>query len=506
MSVMSLPILPIECFDNILFFLDNKSLYKCLFVNRYYCKATIPIIWRNPFIKQFSISISRSLIKTLLACLNEDEISSLIPCVIKFNIKPPLFEYVRFIKKLNHDCCVEHIEQFIKSLPELLSGNDYTNCREKLIHSIYNMIIQRSSFLEEFELNVAQKGYVDLPKPSIFTTYEPGFKNLSSLTIFSLDLISNDTKRKNTTKFLNIIPTFCNGIVNIELWIKFLNGIYVKQYMDIIKFQPLKRIFMYINNCEKISFNLGLEFRSETLKELILDSLDFKYIDLSFISKLKCLELLEFLYCKGFNHCEVQSESKLHLKEFKLWYCTTGTPMEEIISYLCNESLLKLALSYVTPKAAETVKEYCPNVSSLCIQICSDSVIPFICELRSLKVLNIGSDNGIDMSSLVKSLGNHLTSVEYLFFDFNIDLPSFIYFTNYCKANLKKWIITLDNNSLSKEYLLYVNNFQKVHNSLKEFGINKYRYNWTDEELEIVDMLKNQGINVVTSGELDLFH
>ncbi|CAB5296227.1 unnamed protein product [Rhizophagus irregularis] len=393
-----------------------------------------------------SLLLGRSLIKTLLACLNEDEISLLIPCAIKFNIKPPLFEYERFIKKLNHDCCVEHIEQFIKSLPELLSGNDYSNCREKLIYSIYNMIIQKSLFLEEFEVNVAQKGYVDLPKSSIFTNYEPGFKNLSTLTIFNLDLISNDTKRKNTTKFLNMISTFCDGIVNMELWIKSLNGIYVKQYMDIIKFQPLRRIFIYINNSEKISFNLGLEFRSETLKELILDSVDFKYINLSFISKLKCLELLEFLYCKGFNHCKIQSGSKLHLKEFKLWYCTsTGASIEEIISYLCNESLLKLALSYITPKAAETVKESCPNISSLCIQICSDSVIPFICELRSLKVLNIGPDYEIDMSSL-------------------------------------------------------------VHNSLKEFGINKYRYNWTNEELEIVDMLKNQGINIVKSGELDLFH
>lgn len=46
-----------------------------------------------------------------------------------------------------------------------------------------------------------------------------------------------------------MISTFCNDIndiVNIELWIKSLNGIYVKQYTDIIKLQPLKRIFMYI--------------------------------------------------------------------------------------------------------------------------------------------------------------------------------------------------------------------------------------------------------------------
>lgn len=46
-----------------------------------------------------------------------------------------------------------------------------------------------------------------------------------------------------------MISTFCNDIndiVNIELWINSLNGIYVKQYTDIIKLQPLKRIFMYI--------------------------------------------------------------------------------------------------------------------------------------------------------------------------------------------------------------------------------------------------------------------
>src|SRR4051794_12006895 len=97
---MPLFLLPNECFSNILSFLNKTSLYKCLFVNRYYCKFSIPLIWRDPFIEPITIS----LINTLLTCLNEDEISSLIPCAIEFNNnQSPLFEYGNFIRKIDHD-------------------------------------------------------------------------------------------------------------------------------------------------------------------------------------------------------------------------------------------------------------------------------------------------------------------------------------------------------------------------------------------------------------------
>src|SRR3954447_21941444 len=95
--------LPNECFNDVLSFLDKKTLYKCLLVNRYYCKFAIPLIWEKPFIESIHKYLKPSLINTLLACLNEDEISSLIPCVIKFNNdQSPLFEYGKFVKKFSH--------------------------------------------------------------------------------------------------------------------------------------------------------------------------------------------------------------------------------------------------------------------------------------------------------------------------------------------------------------------------------------------------------------------
>src|SRR5436305_10202187 len=97
---MPLLTFPNECLDDILSFLDYKSLYKCLFVDRLWCKHSVILIWREPFNchnddedhasanKKCSIVIN-----TLLGCINEDEIASLIPYSLKFNNQTPLFDY-----------------------------------------------------------------------------------------------------------------------------------------------------------------------------------------------------------------------------------------------------------------------------------------------------------------------------------------------------------------------------------------------------------------------------
>ena len=97
---------PYECFSNIQYFLDNKTLYKCLFVNRYWCRLSVAILWREPFNyrhygnhSQLNAKFS-TVINTLLSCLDENEISSLIPYRLNFNNQTPLFEYGKFVKSL----------------------------------------------------------------------------------------------------------------------------------------------------------------------------------------------------------------------------------------------------------------------------------------------------------------------------------------------------------------------------------------------------------------------
>src|ERR1051325_2865261 len=143
---MPLLSLPEDCFNEILLYLlgDSRTLYQCLFVNKYCCRLTIPIIWRNPF--KFFRSRT-SVIGTLLACLNEDEISLLIPCNIKFNNQPPLFKYAKFVRQIDHPNLVN---QIITLLDE--SNDNIRGCRvQKLVNVIYHTIMRQSSNLKKFD-------------------------------------------------------------------------------------------------------------------------------------------------------------------------------------------------------------------------------------------------------------------------------------------------------------------------------------------------------------------
>ena len=108
-------------------------------------------------------------------------------------------------------------------------------------------------------------------------------------------------KYQNAIEFVSMIPKFCNSIVDYNLYINF-NSEFVKPCLDIIKFQPLERVIFSLNNVNA----KDIAHQTETLKELSFRYSDLQYIDLSFMSKLECLEQLEFQLCEGFtsNHCE----------------------------------------------------------------------------------------------------------------------------------------------------------------------------------------------------------
>ena len=187
--------------------------------------------------------------------------------------------------------------------------------------------------------------------------------------------------------------------------------------------------------------------------------------------------------------------------------------IEAMINSLCGEELLKLSLNIVTPETVRAVKESCPNISNLKIKIYSgqflESIIQLICELSSLKILNIVTD--IDYSEnrmmesnyniLFRTLCDYLTSAECLLLKSYVDLPSFEYFTNNCRANLK--ILVIRRVSFSIPWLKCVDNFQSVHNSLKLLGIKDFEVvHWTNEELDVIDSLKNRGVDIVSSKTL----
>src|ERR1044071_8885876 len=86
--------LPADCLNDIFEYLNDKAdLRSCLLVDRLWCEVSVPILWKT--IQNYN---------TLITCLpNESkEILQKNEIIISTqNLKPPLFNYVAFIKTLS---------------------------------------------------------------------------------------------------------------------------------------------------------------------------------------------------------------------------------------------------------------------------------------------------------------------------------------------------------------------------------------------------------------------
>src|SRR4051812_45149638 len=82
---------------------EKKSLYSCLFVNRLWCEAAVPILWSNPW--KFVVN-SRLLLNVIILFLPKESQDFLISqgiyiFSIKHNRSLPLFDYIRYCKYMD---------------------------------------------------------------------------------------------------------------------------------------------------------------------------------------------------------------------------------------------------------------------------------------------------------------------------------------------------------------------------------------------------------------------
>ena len=98
---MSCP-LPADCLHEIFEYLDKINLRSCLLVNRLWCQISVRILWR---------SIRNN--NTLIACIPNESRNILYKNKIILQTptsKPPIFNYISFIKSLT----IREIDVIIK--------------------------------------------------------------------------------------------------------------------------------------------------------------------------------------------------------------------------------------------------------------------------------------------------------------------------------------------------------------------------------------------------------
>jgi hypothetical protein len=334
-----------------------------------------------------------------------------------------------------------------------------------------------------------------------------------------------DDDHKNEIEFLSMLFKYCNEIVKCQLSINNFIGVDIKPLLDMIMLQPLEKLSIVVGEFDPKKkgdakeFVEALKFRSGTLKKLTLYGFEFnKHINLSLISQLERLERLKFVDCGGLTK-QNYDKGEFRLREFELSHDSYGgnddkksKAAKKLINSFCGETLLKLSLNVVTLESVQTVKESCPNLKHLRVDVDTeeplDLIIQLICSLKSLKILHIETGDYSESGSILKLLGDHLVFVECLILEMYID-RTVEYFAVNCKAKLKMWGM-LAGDVYSRKYCLqWAYNFQLSRGSLKMLGIEvgefdcEEEYDWSREELRIMALLKNQGVDVVSHDDFE---
>src|SRR5437667_1605362 len=91
---------------------DRKSLYSCLLVNRNWCEATIPILWKNPLKFCLTNNAKNILFNVILLHLSKESRDILETKGINLFVEKyqrPSFDYISFWRCLNLNVLVNLI-------------------------------------------------------------------------------------------------------------------------------------------------------------------------------------------------------------------------------------------------------------------------------------------------------------------------------------------------------------------------------------------------------------
>ena len=370
--------LPVDCLNGIFEYLqeDKAALRSCLLVNRLWCEVSVQILWTN--IQNYN---------TLIACLpheskeflHKNEIIILAP-----TSKPPLFNYVAFIKSLSIKETNIKIENLLKNhQPEMAttstitlpisSNSSYIDKITLVKQEIFKMFMNQIS-LKSLKFNdlicLSNISFSNIP----FITY-PGaigcLRNLSELTC-DTDIDS---------EFFCQMSQICHNLQSLKIIIR---DIVSDGLTNLISFQQNLR-YLYLSNFSE-SGNWARIISSITkladnLIKLYIDGGEH-FISLSFIASFTNLQKLSLSsnHHEDFKTLQYVAFPQLQILKFK-YQCPNHEYFNKFLEingnnlktiqlcnnllnyYLLNNNLLNLA-----------VAKFCPNLKSLFTLFYNDEI------------------------------------------------------------------------------------------------------------------------------------
>ncbi|GBB83203.1 hypothetical protein RclHR1_00100007 [Rhizophagus clarus] len=474
---MTSPYLPDDCIYDILKFLQDchSTLFNCSLVNRFWCKATVPLLYANPFIKQ-----NKSIILTLIPCFDKFEMKNQLNFFGIDNIREdykPLFEYPKYLKVYDYSLVNSTILRFLYN--QYQNQNQYQ--RNKLIEigsMFHQLILYHGINIEKFNVNVEFINF--------FSPY------------YNVEIVN---------KFLdNVSSIHCLNLKELKIYSMSQNKFDVaKKFCEIIQKQ---------NNLEKFTISRYLFnniFSSLEFQKHSLNSIEFLFIDLTNISlknfinlyKLKCLKFYNCKDTSPLDRYEILKFASFKLRKLEFSSNTWNENIEPTIIKYLGTSLQglslndKLTISTVDLITLEITIVYGRN------KINYSLIFSHFKNLRIRKLnINVISSHHHDISEMFMNIAGNLSTnvkeISFKFFSHYIHMQSCIkkFFEN-CHNYLEK--INLNSSYLIRPefFKIILNYIESGNNNLTILSLNRKKVVLNDEVVKLLEEIKVKGVKII---------
>ncbi|RIA93397.1 hypothetical protein C1645_874098 [Glomus cerebriforme] len=522
---MTSPYLPDDCIHDILKHLQNNrsTLFNCLLVNRFWCRATVPLLYANPFDNVMINENHYLIILTLILCFNKAEILQLknqlkqlnqlkynnnidkIDIDIKDNYKP-LFKYPKYLEK--YDCftvnCI--IFEWFRNYLNLSYNHEIV---KNFIPSFHQSNLRQCVNIRQFQISL-HLFYNKTYNIQVLTS------NLTHLNLLSLQDINDDVMAQ---EFLENVANICLNLRKFEITsILYNNFIKTNETIcTIIQNQNNLKAFKIVqctNLLDKVL--VSLELQKHSLVYIEFEHVNFNNIPsktFKYLCNLYNLKYLKFDNCEKFSseQCKMLNFASFNLKELIIIHNgrNYNNTILSMIKYLAPSlQRLSLIIGSLTIPIIEYLSIYCPNLNTLEIEttsIFNELLFPYFKNLKvRILILRIINENfinlAINLPISVKEISiNFYQSHDSPYFHYSLHNPHSLNFKEFlenCHNCLE--LINL-NQFINLEFLSIILNYieKSNNNSLKFLGMKKLEKVLNDDESKLLDQIKAKGVEIV---------
>ncbi|RIA88921.1 hypothetical protein C1645_825601 [Glomus cerebriforme] len=368
-----------DCLNEIIeYFEEDKiTLHSCLLVNRFWCRISVRILWRNIWNYEYNIiyqhetRVATSILSTLIACLPNESKDTLYKNDILISTptpNPPLFNYPAF-------------------------------CKVFSINGIYKTTRIGLQFFDDNQIYIALKEIIkmfitqisSLKKLIYYDYYNIFLNNISfpHLPDYFIDLLELRCNSNIHSEFFYQLSQTCHNLKSLT--IEFENKVsnMLKELISLQKNLKQLNLFIYEEN-NWINIIPSLAKHSNTMTKFHIYGDNYS-LSLSFISSFSNLQDIKFSYIdENFKELQYVKFPKLQILKI-LYQCFKP---EYVIKFLeiNGNNLKECYFGEGNNSLNLSIAKFCPNIKKLFVEFSNNELDILITILNSCQYLeSIGS-------------------------------------------------------------------------------------------------------------------